>query len=157
MASAQEPIVGNEGLTNANTCEKILKVLEDMNKEKDKEAENHDSIIGEHFLTYEKKISPRPVCKPPNVECDLNVTGVYRIDEKEQSFNISFDVVFTWFDPSIPFYHAEEKDENPIDFTKHFLPNMEVSGKAQDAEFNLESVVLPHWKVSEEGNVSGKY
>jgi hypothetical protein len=126
--SILEPPTAFEGPTNANTTafqEKILKVLEaKMNQEEDNKAENHESIIGENFLAYEKKLSPQPVCKPPNVECDLNVTGVYRIDEKEQNFNISFDVTFTWFDPSIPFYHAEEKGGNPIDFTKHFIPEI---------------------------------
>jgi hypothetical protein len=107
-----------------------------------KTSENHGSIIGESFLDYERKVAPRPVCKPPNVECDLNVIGVYRIEEKEQTFKIVFDVTFTWFDPSIPFQYAEEEGENEIDFTKHFVPNMDVCGKEQDAKFNLDPIEL---------------
>jgi hypothetical protein len=112
----------------------------------DKTSENDGSIIGKHFLDYAEKVAPRPVCMPPNVECDLNVTGVYRIEEKEQTFKIVFDVTFTWFDPSIPFQSAEEEDddkmEDIIDFTKHFVPNMDVCGKEQDAKFNLDPIEL---------------
>ncbi len=122
------------------TCEKVLKVYQE--KDESLPGEVHESIIGNKFLKYEKNVSPRPVCKPPNVECDLNVTGIYRIDEKEQTFNISFDVTFTWFDPSIPFCYTEDQGENQIDFTEHFIPNMDVCDKAQDAEFHLDPVQL---------------
>jgi hypothetical protein len=126
-ATVPEPptVVGNDGPRTTKT------------------SENHgSSIIGEHFRNYEEKVAPRPVCKPPNVECDLNVTGVYRIEEKEQTFKIVFDVTFTWFDPSIPFQYAEEEAVDEIDFTKHFVPNMDVCDKEQDAKFNLDPIEL---------------
>jgi hypothetical protein len=110
--------------------------------EQAKTSDAHGSIIGKYFRNYEQKVAPRPVCTPPNVECDLNVTGVYRIDEKEQTFKITFDVTFTWFDPSIPFQYAEKEGQLKIDFTKHFVPNMDVCGKEQDAKFNLDPIEL---------------
>jgi hypothetical protein len=86
-----------------------------------------NTIIGKKFIDYEKDMAPRPVAKPPNVELDCKILGIYEIKEQEQTFKIAFEVTFQWIDPSIP---ASEggvypEGEQP-DFSHHFKPCIEV-------------------------------
>jgi len=86
-----------------------------------------NSIIGRKFIDYEKDMAPRPVAKPPNVELDCKVLGIYEIKCEEQTFKIKFEVTCKWIDPSIP---ASEGGVYPEfqqpNFSEHFRPKIDV-------------------------------
>jgi hypothetical protein len=72
-------------------------------------------------------MAPRPVAKPPNVELDCKILGIYEIKEQEQTFKIAFDVTCQWIDPSIPASEGGVYPEGkPVDFSQHFKPKIEV-------------------------------
>lgn len=105
--------------------------------------EGNYSIVGPAFEEYEKQSAPKFVKNPPNVEVDCSVKGLYKIDDKEQTFNVSFEVTFRWEDPSILYKYKENPEAlKHLDFEDHFIPKITVLGMAADANFELGSPVL---------------
>ena len=131
--------------------EKILERLEKELQEikagvaqvnEDDPQDTVDSTLGTKFTDYVKQVHPKPVSTPPNVEADCNVTGIYKIQDAEQTFNVQFDATFTWIDPSIPYNYSDDDVEDKLEFKDHFIPNIEILGKSQDAEWTVQQPVL---------------
>ena len=82
----------------------------------------------------EKKGEDEEACR--KVRVAINIDHIFSIDVQKQTWTIAFTAIYEWNDPELTSY----SDEDFVDWSKHFVPNIQFEGAH---ELTTESEIRP--------------
>jgi hypothetical protein len=82
----------------------------------------------------EEKEEEEEACR--KVRVAINIDHIFSIDVQKQTWTVAFTAIYEWNDPEL----EEYEDEEVVDWSKHFVPNVQFEG-AHD--LYTESEILP--------------